>query len=136
VKSIQPWAFYNCTSLKKVYSLIEQPYAINENVFQYKDYNDNNTYKFTSATLYVPKGTKSKYQATEGWKNFTKIIEMSDKPGDANNDSAIDVRDMSVILQAILDGTTASLPPCADVTGDGVIDVRDMSAILNMILGK
>ena len=51
--------------------MIEQPFAIDDMVFQYYD----NGQKFTSATLYVPKGTKALYQATGGWKNFTKIVE-------------------------------------------------------------
>ena len=28
------------------------------------------------ATLYVPVGTKAKYEATEGWKEFKNIVEM------------------------------------------------------------
>jgi len=62
--------------------------------------------------------------------------EMSYMKGDVNLDGDIDVRDMSATLEAILKGTTASLPSTADVTDDGQVDVRDMSAILNIILGK
>jgi hypothetical protein len=71
VNTIGKYAFYNCTGLTEVHSLIEVPFAINNNVFQY---NDNGVY-FTTATLYVPAGTKSKYKATAGWKNFTNIVE-------------------------------------------------------------
>ena len=31
---------------------------------------------FSSATLYVPAGTKALYEATDGWKNFKNIVEM------------------------------------------------------------
>ena len=71
VTSIGKSAFHGCTSLNEVHSMIEQPFAIDDMVFQYYD----NGQKFTSATLYVPKGTKALYQATGGWKNFTKIVE-------------------------------------------------------------
>ena len=64
-------AFFNCIGLKEVYSMIDQPFAIDDGVFQYFDHD----YKFTSATLYVPRGTKALYQSTDGWKNFTKIVE-------------------------------------------------------------
>jgi hypothetical protein len=30
---------------------------------------------YTNATLYVPKGTKTLYQNTDGWKNFQNIVE-------------------------------------------------------------
>jgi hypothetical protein len=49
-------AFYGCTGLTEVHSMIEQHFTINEDMFQHYD----NGYKFTSATLYVPKGTKEK----------------------------------------------------------------------------
>ena len=32
---------------------------------------------YSNATLYVPQGTKNKYLATSGWKNFANIVEMS-----------------------------------------------------------
>ena len=31
---------------------------------------------YNKATLYVPNGTKSKYEATSGWKNFKIIVEL------------------------------------------------------------
>ena len=72
VKSIEEGAFQDCTGLKEVHSLIEKPFAIGMDVFQY---DDNGETKFTSAILYVPSGMKSKYQTTDGWKNFTNIVE-------------------------------------------------------------
>ena len=96
VTSIGNRAFDDCTGLKAVYSQIEQPFAINENVFQYYD---NNSFKFTSATLYVPRGTKALYEATDGWKNFTKIVEMGTQlKGDVNGDGQVDVADIATII--------------------------------------
>ena len=77
--------------------MIVHPFAISDNVFQYYY----NGYKFTSATLYVPKGTKSKYQATGGWKNFTNIVEtdFNDSPqGNVNGDGVVDVADIATII--------------------------------------
>ncbi len=80
--------------------MIEQPFAINDNVFQYYD----NGYKYP-ATLYVPRGTKSKYQATDGWKNFTNIVEEEPefdlKKCDVNGDGNINVADITEIIRAI-----------------------------------
>ena len=65
VTSIAINAFKNCTSLNNITSEIQQPFAINENVFS----------TYTTATLTVPNGTKSAYQSTAGWNKFKKIIE-------------------------------------------------------------
>ena len=72
VTSIENSAFSGCIGLTEVRSMIEEPFEINKNVFEIW----NNEDKFTSATLYVPAGTKALYQATGGWKEFKTIIEM------------------------------------------------------------
>lgn len=65
VTKIKINAFKKCTSLNNITSEIQQPFAIDENVF--------NTY--STATLLVPAGTKSAYKSTAGWKLFQNIIE-------------------------------------------------------------
>ena len=73
VTSIGTSAFSGCSSLTTIVSLIEKPFSIDRNVFC--DYY-NNTYLYTTATLYVPAGTIDKYRATEGWKDFMNIVEI------------------------------------------------------------
>lgn len=58
-------AFYGCSGLTSVISLIEEPFEIDDNLFDV----------FTSAILYVPKGCKARYEATSGWNNFQNIVE-------------------------------------------------------------
>ena len=53
--------------LSVVVSLIENPFPI-ESVFSFD-------WIAKDATLYVPVGTKEKYQATNGWKEFQNIVE-------------------------------------------------------------
>ncbi len=63
---------FDCENLAEVISLIENPFAINGKS------SDNRTFTldvFNNATLYVPVGTKEKYKATEGWKDFLFIEE-------------------------------------------------------------
>ena len=76
VSSIGQQAFFACRSLTNVISLIDEPFEITDDVFE--SYNEE-TYErfFTSATLYVPKGCKARYEATAGWKNFKEIVEMT-----------------------------------------------------------
>ena len=75
VTSIGKWAFYGCTGLTSVISLIEEPFEISENTF-YNWVEDH--YEFTTATLYVPAGTKSKYESTPAWNKFANIVELSE----------------------------------------------------------
>ena len=58
-------AFYGCSGLKTVKSEIEKPFE----VYAF------DSYSLSTATLIVPKGTKSLYQATYGWKEFANIKE-------------------------------------------------------------
>ena len=67
VTSIGWMAFYCCSGLTKVISNIEKPFKISSDVF----------YSISSdAELFVPQGTKSLYESTEGWKNFKNIVEV------------------------------------------------------------
>ena len=66
VTSIGKYAFRDCSSLKEITSYIQEP-------FQTGDYCWDLVNK--SIPLYVPAGSKEKYQGTDGWKEFTNIIE-------------------------------------------------------------
>ena len=91
--SIAQHAFRFCPSLTEVTSYINPPYNISDDVFEV--YDDNYNIVFASATLYVPAGTKTKYQAAAGWTNFQNIVEMGADvvSGDANGDGSVNVTD-------------------------------------------
>lgn len=77
VTSIEKEGFYSCSKLASVTSLIQEPFEISERVFQYYDSSSYPySYKFTTATLYVPEGTKEKYEATSAWNQFHSIEEI------------------------------------------------------------
>ena len=65
VTSIGDDAFTFCSGLTEIVSLIEEPFAVSCWDFVNK-----------FIPLYVPKGTKELYQSTEGWKDFSNIIEI------------------------------------------------------------
>lgn len=75
VTSIALNAFKDCSSLNSITSEIQQPFAINENVFSTYD----------TATLKVPAGTKSAYQSTAGWYQFKNITDGQDVVLTANS---------------------------------------------------
>ena len=71
VTSIGDEAF-DGVDLTTVVSLIENPFVIVGKSSSYRAFSGNT---FDNATLYVPVGTKEKYQATDGWKDFAYIVE-------------------------------------------------------------
>ena len=80
VTNIGDFAFYYCSGLTTITSLIEKPFEITENVFMvYDDATWSST--FSSATLYVPAGTKSLYEAMPAWNQFQNIVEMGESEG-------------------------------------------------------
>ena len=70
VTSIGNYAFSGCRGLTKIISEIENPFSIVDNVFSCYDKDI-----YASATLVVPPGKKSIYQNTDGWKQFSNIVE-------------------------------------------------------------
>ena len=67
VNSIGYNAFQNCNSLKTITSFIENPFTFQQS-----------TFTSYTATLYVPLGTKEKYQGTSYWNRFPTIEEFDD----------------------------------------------------------
>ena len=67
VTSIGDYAFTGCSALTSVTALNPNPVAITEYVFTNPE----------KATLYVPKGSKSAYQAADYWKEFGEIAEIA-----------------------------------------------------------
>ena len=128
VTSIGSSAFENCSGLTEVRSKIIEPFAVNKNVFH--KYN---------IPLYVPIGTKEKYTATDGWKEFKTIIEVEfdepvvEVPGDLNGDKTIDVGDIMSVIN-FMAGLGGDMPlEQADVNGDGSVDVGDVMYIINLM---
>lgn len=90
VTSIGGGAFSNC-GLKNVYSQIKEPYAIDGKAEG--DYVQTFTYN-DDMTLYVPMGTKGKYQTTDGWKDFKNIMEMEPEPYEIKEDQTVVVKEL------------------------------------------
>lgn len=72
--SISSNAFSEAKNINIVVSASDAPASIGETAFP--------GIVYLSATLYVPSGTKSKYETTNGWKEFANIIETNDLASD------------------------------------------------------
>lgn len=77
VESIGAKAFGESRKLERVTSLIESPFALPNDAFQqYVQSYYSTDIDGTTAYLYVPIGTKEKYEQQEGWKQFRAILEI------------------------------------------------------------
>ena len=72
VTTIGDFAFAICSGLTSITSFIQEPFATTSDCWYGVD---------KSIPLYVPYGTKEKYQNADGWKAFTNIIEMDETTG-------------------------------------------------------
>ena len=114
--------FHGCSDLTSITSLIKEPFAIDD-VFSNSTYN--------AATLYVPFGTKERYEATVGWNQFQNIEELEPvAQGDVNYDGKIDFADTKTVLRQISAGDNN---PVADMNGDGRVDIADVILLLKQI---
>jgi hypothetical protein len=68
ITSIQFYAFKNCPQLTSITSLATTPPPISSETFSDELY--------SSATLYVPRGSKSTYEEALNWQNFSNIVEL------------------------------------------------------------
>lgn len=75
ITSIGFFAFRDCTNLTTVKSMLEEPFELSSYAFSTLS-NTTWQFEFTTATLYVPAGTKEKYEATSAWNLFPSIVEM------------------------------------------------------------
>ena len=88
--SIGYGAFDGCTNVTSFTSYVEQPSDIQELFCDFGEFCAN-------ATLYVPKGSKTAYEAADGWKDFKEIVEMEDEnPDDIITFADANVKDICV----------------------------------------
>ena len=126
VESLAKYCFYGCSSLKSVTSMIVNPFEIESNVFE------TGNGIFTTATLYTPMRSASKYQSTGGWKNFKKFMPI----GDVNGDNAINDTDVKEETGYILGNPSKTfVKAAADMNGDGVINIVDV-VLMNALKAK
>ena len=127
--NIGGYAFDECSSLTSV--TVENPTPLTIEQFTFTDR--------ANATLYVPIGSKSAYQAADYWKEFKEIIEknMSHDAGlgDVNGDGEISISDVTLLVDYLLEQAGDKfILSNADVNKDGRISVSDAVSIIKLIL--
>ena len=89
-------------------------------------------------TTYDPCHTDKEYAHIDGGPSnpgyFTDANAPVVVPGDVNGDGEVDVRDITALIDVIMNSISDN--PRADVTGDGDIDVRDITALIDIIMNS
>ena len=99
VRSFGSSAFQGCNSLKTLTSLVQQPFSFGSGVFS--NYN---------VRLYVPVGTKSRYQNTACWNKFYRIYTIG------SNEELEDIQEMFAAIGQQLDAIEADQAVIAQQT--------------------
>lgn len=143
IEKIGESAFSGCSGLNAIYSYTEDPIALDSKAAVRTCTNSDETsasavfaeVNKASCILYVPKNCSDKYRAANGWKEFQNIVEMeSTKPGDANNDTNVDSKDIDATIDYIMEGKTKDfIFKNADVKVDNKINAADIVKIVNLI---
>ena len=118
IKSIEENAFKNCNKLSEVTSMIKEPFDIASNCWS--------GVETTTIPLYVPFGTKNKYETKEGWKEFKNIIEMEAELNPIDGETTLKTDE--------LNGQDLSDNVMGDVyynVGDNGYDATDQSIVIS-----
>lgn len=126
------YAFNNCPALTSITCMGMTPPVA------YEEESCFDASTFESATLYVPAEALEAYRIAEVWRKFVNIKAIGSgeiTPGDVDGDGAINIGDVTVLIDMILNGAAVEDCPSADVDGDGVLGIGDLVALIDMILG-
>ena len=91
---------------------------------------DEGTYNYKVKAIYT-NGTES------NWSNIEEVTLFGNQTwikGDVNGDGEVDVRDITALIDVIMNSVTDN--PRADVSEDGEIDVRDITALIDIIMNS
>jgi len=118
VTSINSQTFYGCISLTSVKVMRKEPPTISS-------FDTFSSYPI----IYVPYGSKAKYEAAQYWKDFN--IRML---SDSNGDDVVNAKDYSGVANYIMGDTPEAFDvEASDVDENGTVDVRDYVGIANII---
>ena len=56
------------------------------------------------------------------------------EPGDVNHDEAVNIFDVTTLIDYLLNDQTEICHDCADVNGDGVINIADVTSLIDVLL--
>lgn len=126
IRTVCQGALEHLPKVKHIYCYASEPPLAEVRAFSLSDQQ--------SCTLHVPKETLEKYSQTDGWKDFYRIVPLTDaeyakqnyQRGDVNDDGKVDAADLELLRRIVV-----SLPDdsavrwAADINEDGKVNAID-----------
>jgi len=107
--------------------------GITDKYYTVKDLAEGGTFLYRVKAHYID-GTES------GWSNIEEVTLFANEhpyaSGDVNHDGAVDIDDVTALINAVLGNDGDVCPICANTTDDGNIDIDDVTALINKVLGN
>ena len=106
-------------------------YKINDG--EYQAYNG--PIEVTETCTITAKATKDGWNASEeAVAEYVIEIPVVHTIGDVNHDGKVNIKDVTVLIDYLLDNTTEVCSTCADVKSDGSINIGDVTSLIDMLL--
>ncbi|MBR6947892.1 MAG: chitobiase/beta-hexosaminidase C-terminal domain-containing protein, partial [Muribaculaceae bacterium] len=106
-------------------------YKINDG--EYQAYNG--PIEVAESCTITAKATKDGWNASkEAVAEYVIEIPVVHTIGDVNHDGKVNIKDVTVLIDYLLDNTTEVCTTCADVKSDGSINIGDVTSLIDMLL--
>ena len=128
--------FFDCPDLTTIY--VGEGWSTERVTISYNMFYNCISLKGGMGTTYSGSNFDKEYARIDGGPSspgyFTQKSDVVVVPGDVNGDGEVDVRDITALIDVIMNSITDN--PRADVNGDGDIDVRDITALIDIIMNS
>ena len=132
MKAIGERAFSDCNDLATITCHALVPPSVVTDCFISTYDPEHDTYGH--ATLFVPNESLEAYRNHEEWGRFLQIVPfLGAGPGDINGDGALNVGDVTGIINLIMNAGE-DYPAYCDVNGDGDVNINDVTILINRLL--
>ena len=75
------------------------------------------------------------YDSEEATAEYIIEIPVVHTPGDVNHDGAVNIKDVTDLIDYLLGTNNDVCTTCADVKADGTINIADVTNLIDMLLG-
>ena len=126
IRTVCQGALEHLPSMRHLYCFASEPPVAEQGAFAFRDQQH--------CTLHVPRETLQQYKQSPVWKDFYRIVVLSDaeyaaqnyRKGDINDDGKVDADDLALLQHIIVSlPDNAAVRWAADINGDGKINATD-----------